>query len=284
MTQPYAEVIGDPVAHSKSPAIHRFWLEKLDIAADYRTCAVAANDLARYFSERRGDPNWRGCNVTMPHKRAVAPFLATVSRAASRIGAINTVYEQNGRLIGENTDGEGFLEPLLPLLERPHFFRMARILGAGGAARAIAAALAEHGFTLVIAARNVDQACELLGAVAPHGQHHAVELAHFADPTDFPFDDRDGCLDVIVNASPLGMRGAPPLAFDWSHAPPGSVAYDIVTVPVDTPFLEAARAAGFARIDGLAMLIGQAAAAFALFFGQPAPREYDAELRALLTA
>jgi len=86
-----------------------------------------------------------------------------------------------------------------------------------------------------------------------------------------------------VNASPLGMRGQPPLLFDWSHAPPGSIAYDIVTDPVETDFLKNARAVGFATIDGLAMLIGQAAAAFDLFFGQPAPREHDSELRALLT-
>ena len=79
------------------------------------------------------------------------------------------------------------------------------------------------------------------------------------------------------------MRGQPPLAFDWCHAPPGSIAYDIVTDPVETAFLTNARAAGFATIDGLAMLIGQAAAAFELFFGQPAPREHDADLRALLT-
>ena len=88
---------------------------------------------------------------------------------------------------------------------------------------------------------------------------------------------------MIVNASPLGMRGQPPLPFDWSHAPPGSIAYDIVTDPVETEFLRNARTAGFATIDGLAMLIGQAAVAFDLFFGQPAPREYDSDLRALLT-
>ena len=123
----------------------------------------------------------------------------------------------------------------------------------------------------------------MLDELAPNGEHHAVDLAHFASPTDFAFDDREGCCDLIVNASPLGMRGQPPLAFDWSHAPPRSIAYDIVTDPVETEFLENARAAGFTTIDGLAMLIGQAAAAFELFFGQPAPREHDADLRALLT-
>lgn len=281
---PYAEVIGDPVAQSKSPVIHRFWLHKLALSGDYRAHAVAANDLAAYFAARRADGDWRGCNVTMPHKQAVAPYLDTLSRAASRIGAVNTVYAQGQRLIGENTDGEGFMEPLLPLLVRPHYYRMARIIGAGGAARAIAAVLAEQGFTLVVAARDVAKAHALLATIAPHGAHHAVDMAHFAASTDFVFDDREGCLDLVINASPLGMRGRPPLAFDWSHAPPRSIAYDIVTDPVETPFLQQARAAGFAVIDGLSMLIGQAAAAFRLFYGEPAPRQYDAELRTMLTA
>ena len=124
----------------------------------------------------------------------------------------------------------------------------------------------------------------LLDELAPEGEHHAVDLAHFAGSTDFAFDDRDGCCDLIVNASPLGMRGQPALAFDWSHAPPGSTAYDIVTDPVDTEFLRRARLAGFETIDGLAMLIGQAGLAFEKFFGMPAPREHDADLRAMLAA
>ena len=133
------------------------------------------------------------------------------------------------------------------------------------------------------------QACKLpviagTAALAPAGEHHAIDLAHFANRTDFPFDDREGCLDLVVNASPLGMRGQPRLAFDWSHAPPGSIAYDIVTDPAETRFLADARTAGFATIDGLAMLIGQAAAAFTHFFGVEPLREDDAALLALLRA
>ena len=124
----------------------------------------------------------------------------------------------------------------------------------------------------------------LLDELAPDGEHHAVDIARFADPTDFAFDDREACLDLVVNASPLGMAGQPPLAFDLSHAPPRSVVYDIVTHPLETPLLVAARDAGFRTVDGLAMLIGQAAIAFAQFFGCPPPREHDAELRALLTS
>ena len=124
----------------------------------------------------------------------------------------------------------------------------------------------------------------MLDELAPGGEHHAVDIAHFAPATDFTFDDREQCLDLIVNASPLGMAGNPPLAFDFSHAPPQSVVYDIVTHPIETLFLQNAKAAGFATIDGLAMLIGQAAVAFEHFFGQPAPRQFDAELRAILTS
>jgi shikimate dehydrogenase len=281
---PYAEVIGDPIAQSKSPAIHGFWLKSLGIPAEYRAAHVTPDGLADYIAARRADPHWRGCNVTMPHKQAIIPLLDAVDPQAARIGAVNTVVRgADGRLTGYNTDAEGFLEPILPLLNQRHLYRMARILGAGGAARAIVAALADHGFTLVLAARDPAKARALLDELAPGGEHHAVDLAHFAPETDFAFDDRQGLFDLIVNASPLGMAGQPPLDFDFSHAPPGSVVYDIVTHPLETPLLAEARARGFPTIDGLAMLIGQAAVAFEKFFGQPAPRDSDADLRKILT-
>lgn len=281
----YAEVIGDPIAQSKSPAIHRFWLGKLGIDADYRACHVTADGLADYLAARRDDPDWRGCNVTMPHKQAVMPALDRVELGAEMVGAVNTITRRHtGALIGSNTDVGGFLEPLAAELAATHYFRMARVLGTGGAARAIVAALADHGFTIVLAGRDPAKASAILAQIDPDGAHHAVDLAHFAGTTDFAFDDRAGCLDLVVNASPLGMHGQPPLAFDWSHAPPGAVAYDIVTAPLDTAFLAAARAAGHRTVDGLSMLIGQAALAFAKFFGAPPPREHDAELRRILAA
>ncbi len=284
MTAAYAEVIGDPISQSKSPAIHSFWLNKLGIEADYRAAHVTAAGLADYFAARRDDPDWRGCNITMPHKQAALAQLDVVDPQAARIGAVNTVVRgADGGLIGFNTDAPGFLEPLLPLLAETHLYRMARILGAGGAARAIVAALAGAGFTLVLAARDPAKARAMLDELAPRGEHHAVSLDHFATPTDFAFDDRAGLLDLVVNASPLGMAGQPPLAFDFSHVPPGSVVYDIVTNPLETPLLAGAGARGFETIDGLAMLIGQAAVAFEKFFGQPAPRAHDGELRELLT-
>lgn len=283
--QAYAEVIGDPIAQSKSPLIHGYWLGKLGIEGAYRPAHVPSEQLAEYLAQRKADPDWLGCNVTMPHKQAVMPLLDRLDPLAARVGAVNTiVHESDDTLTGCNTDVTGFLEPLRALLGREHLFRMARVLGTGGAARAVVAALAEHGVVIVLAGRDPSKARALLDALDPGGEHHATDLAHFAAPTDFVFDDRAGCLDLIVNASPLGMAGQPPLEFDLSHAPPGSVVYDIVTDPADTPLLQAARAAGFRTIDGLGMLIGQAAAAFETFFGQPPPRDDgDHDLRALLT-
>jgi shikimate dehydrogenase len=284
--KPYAEVIGDPIVQSKSPAIHNHWLDWLGVDAEYRACQVRSEGLAGYLCDRRADPVWRGCNVTMPHKQAVMAHLDRLDPLAERIGAVNTIVaEPGGSLTGYNTDVAGFLEPLAPWIAEKHLFRMARVLGTGGAARAIVAALAGHRIVIVLAGRDRAKAQTLLDELDPEGEHRAVDLAHFADPTDFAFDDREGCFDLVVNASPLGMAGQPPLAFDLSHAPPGSVVYDIVTHPFDTPLLQAARAAGFRTIDGLSMLIGQAAVAFEKFFGRPPPRDDgDRELRALLGA
>lgn len=281
---PYAEVIGDPIVQSKSPAIHRFWLAKLGLEGDYRACRVGFNGLDQYFAERRADTAWLGCNVTMPHKQRIMPLLNGVDAAADAIAAVNTVYRATDqRLTGTNTDAAGFLEPLASRLAERHWFRMARVIGTGGAARAIVTALVGQGFTIVLAGRDPAKARTVLDELASGGEHHSIDLAHFAEPTEFAFDNRENCLDLVVNASPLGMHGQPPLMFDWSHAPPGAIAYDIVTDPVDTTFLRLARGAGHETIDGLAMLIGQAAAAFELFFGAIPPRQHDAELRALLT-
>jgi shikimate dehydrogenase len=279
MGVPYAEVIGDPVAHSKSPLIHALWLEKLGIEAEYRRTRVTAEELPTYRSSRRSDPDWRGCNLTMPLKQAVMPLLPALDPAAERIGAVNTVSRDG---TGYNTDAAGFLEPLRPLLAQRHLFRMARILGAGGAARGVVDALRSAGFALVVAARRVEQAQALIDGLDSHF-NHAVALDHFAGPTDFAFDDREGIFDLVINTTPLGMSGKAPLPFDFSHVPPGAVIYDIVYDPLETPLLREARYRGHSTVDGLAMLIGQAALAFQHFFGASAPREHDAELRALLT-
>lgn len=280
---PLAHVIGDPIAQSKSPAIHGFWLNQLGIPGKYTHVQVTSDGLADYFARSKADPDWVGCNVTMPHKQAIIPLLDRLDTLSERLGAVNTVVrEADGALKGYNTDVGGFLEPLQPALGEQHLFRMARILGTGGAARAIIAGLADAGFTLVVAGRNPEKARALLDELAPRGEHHAVHLDHFAKPTDFAFDDREGCLDLIVNASPLGMTGNPPLQFDWSHAPPQSIAYDIVTSPLETTFLKNARNAGHPEVHGLSMLIGQAALAFEKFYGTMPPRDCDAQLVEIL--
>ncbi len=279
----FAEVIGDPISQSKSPLIHGLWLKRLGIEASYGARQVKPDALADYLAQRRDNPAWRGCNVTMPLKQDIIPLLDSIDPNATQIGAVNTVVRgPDGKLTGYNTDADGFCEPLGEDLAEDHLFRMARIIGTGGAARAIISALHQRGFTLVIGARNEGKARKLLEELAPGREHYTAPLGHFAKPTDFAFDDREGCLDLVVNASALGMRGQADLVFDLSHAPPGSIVYDIVTDPKETELLQAACAAGMRTVDGLAMLIGQAAIAFEHFFGQPPPREYDSDLRGVL--
>jgi shikimate dehydrogenase len=280
---PFAEVIGDPIAHSKSPLIHGFWLDRLGLAGAYRATHVLPGALPAFMAERRADPSWRGSNVTLPHKQAVMAELDRVDPIAAAIGAVNVVVPEADGLVGYNSDAAGFLEPLRPVLAERHLFRLARIIGSGGAARAVAHALWSEGFTLVAIARDRTKA-EALLAPFDAGHVHVGDLASFAEPTDFAFDDRKGVLDIVVNATSLGMTGKPPLAIDFSHVPPGAIIYDLVYAPLETPLLAEARARGHQVVNGLAMLIGQAAVAFEKFFGQPAPRDHDAELRALLTA
>lgn len=267
MTRPYAEVIGDPIVQSKSPAIHSFWLAGLGIDADYRAAHIRPEELADYLALRRDDAQWRGCNVTMPHKQAVIPLLDSIDPLAARIGAVNTIARgADGVLTGFNTDAPGFLEPLGDW--RPH---SAIIVGAGGAARAILLALADSGVRQVsILNRNVARAQDLLAEFGLDGMAASLE-------TVLP------AADLLVNSSSLGMTGHPPLPSRLleSVTPDGTV-YDIVTSPADTALLQAARASGRKVIDGLAMLIGQADHAFAHFFHQHPPHSADGALRSAI--
>jgi shikimate dehydrogenase len=278
---PSAGVIGWPVAHSKSPLIHRFWLEKLGIDGDYGRFPVAPERLGEAV---RALPTLglRGVNVTLPHKEAVVAHLDALSPAAAAMGAVNTVVVEDGRLVGHNTDGAGFLEPLRPLLGRPWLLKMARIIGTGGAARAVARALHEAGFLIVVIGRTLDKARAFRSDFAPDDEMVAT-LDDLRRPLDFEWTDRSGVLDLVVNATSLGMHGQPELGIDFSHVPPGAIVYDIVYAPLETPLLAGARARGHATLDGLEMLVGQAAQAFELFFGAAPPREHDAELRERLT-
>ncbi|MDO6415997.1 shikimate dehydrogenase [Sphingomonas sp. BIUV-7] len=284
MTQ-YAEVIGDPIAHSKSPVIHCFWLKALGLDGDYRRTQVVADALPAFLARRRADPDWRGCNVTIPHKQAVLPLLDAVDPVAAKIGAVNTIVARDGRLIGYNSDAAGFLAPLRPWLDERHMLRTARIFGAGGAARAIAHGLWGEGFTLILAARRTRAAAEIAAGFDP-GFVHVTDLAHFAAPLDFDWKEMDGRLDVVVNATSCGMTGQPPLDLDFSHMPPGAIVYDAVYAPLETPLLKQAKALGHPIVDGLQMLTGQARIAFRLLFDAdpPADAESEVALRDLLLA
>jgi shikimate dehydrogenase len=266
----FAEVIGDPIAQSKSPILHGFWLEALGIDASYGRQQLRRDELAPYLSERRKDPAWRGCNVTLPHKQAVLELVDAVDPVAARIGAVNTIVPTGGRLVGYNTDAPGFLEPLAPWLSRPHLLRTARILGTGGAARAIAHALWSQGFTLIIAGRDLAKA-EALADEFDRADAHACTLDTFARPLAFDWKDMDGRFDLLVNATSLGMSDQPALSVDFSNVPPNAVVYDAVYAPLITPLLREAAARLHPTIGGLAMLIGQGRIAFRHFFGVDAP-------------
>jgi shikimate dehydrogenase len=263
MGVPYAEVIGDPVSHSRSPLIHRFWLERLGLEGDYRATEVSAEGLQDYLRERRGDPHWRGCNVTMPHKRAVLPLLDGLLDAAREIGAANVVVDVDGKLAGNNTDARGFAEPFR---ERYPERGTAALIGAGGAARAAFVALDALGFSVVhLANRTVDRAETMVRSLG--------RRALMVRPLDHPLPR----VDLLVNASAIGSAGG--FEFDLDPLPAGAIVYDMVYEPLETPLLAAARARGLRTIDGLTMLIGQAAASFVHFFGADPPRDRDSELR-----
>ncbi|MDX3909221.1 MAG: shikimate dehydrogenase [Sphingobium sp.] len=272
MTQgmPYAEVIGDPIAHSKSPLIHNFWLEKLNIEAEYRKTHVKPEGLSAYFLQRRADPDWLGCNVTIPHKIAVMEYTDDPGGVRERIGAMNTIAgETGGPLIGTNTDAGGFLQALIARKWRGEH---AVIIGAGGAARAILFALTTFGVpNITVMARDAEKGQALLERAGTKG-------------TVIGMDAPLPAVDLLVNSTSLGMTGQPDLTLDLSPLPAQALVYDIVYAPLETSLLVAAKARGLATVDGLEMLIGQAALAFDIFFDADAPREHDDELRALLTA
>ncbi len=264
-----AGVIGWPIAHSKSPVIHRFWLRALGLEGDYSRLAVPP--------ERLGDAlrglaplGFSGVNVTVPHKVAAMRLVDVLDDAARDIGAVNIVQVlEDGSLYGANSDARGFLEPL-----RAKGFagQTATVIGNGGAARAVLWGLRELGIARVqIVARAPERGLALLRAFDLVGGAQAMGGALPA-------------ADLVVNATSLGMQGQPALAADLSQQSGDVTVYDLVYAPLETDLLADARARGFATIDGLAMLIGQAAVAFRLFFGVDAPRDRDAELRALLVA
>lgn len=269
-----AGVIGWPVAHSKSPLIHRFWLQKLGIDGDYSRFAIAPAHLAPAVGAFAA-LGLAGVNVTVPHKVAIIPHLNAISETAARVGAVNMVtVAADGRLLGDNSDVAGVLEAL-PEVLLPVGGRVC-LIGSGGAARAALAAFGQRQVSEVhLLARDEGKGAALLaefglaGSVRPLVQAAAaLQGAH-----------------ALVNATTLGMHGQAAMPATVLAAVGGGAAVmDMVYAPLETALLATARRHALPAIDGLSMLIGQAASAFSSFFGQPPPRRHDDELRQRLLA
>ncbi|MGZ2410634.1 shikimate dehydrogenase [Sphingomonas sp. F9_3S_D5_B_2] len=269
MGVPYAEVIGDPVEQSKSPLIHNDWLNRVGLTGEYRSTQVRPEQLQDYLRQRRNDPDWRGCNVTIPLKERVIRHLDYLDDRAALVGAVNCVVSGIQGFAGHNTDVDGIAAALdSTVLEG----RRAALIGAGGAARAAMAYLSSRKVAeIAILVRDLDKA-EPLRSLAPG----VVEIGALgAAPALLP-----RCV-AVINASPLGMEGFPPVPQEViaaSAALAGATLFDMVYQPVETEFLASARGRA---VNGLTMLLGQAARAFELFFGSPAPAADDALLERL---
>jgi shikimate dehydrogenase len=264
-----AGIIGWPVAHSRSPRLHGFWLERHAIDGAYVPLAIRPDAFALGV---RGllAAGFAGANVTIPHKPAAFALCDSVDPSAQRAGAVNTLVFRGGKIEGSNTDGWGFLANL-----RAHGVDPAAgpalVLGAGGAARAVVAALLDSGIAVTIANRTPE---------------HAEALAHdLPDLRIIPWERRSDALPdhaLLVNTTSLGMQGHPPLQLDLTRAAPGLAVADVVYVPLETPLLAAATALGLCAVEGLGMLLYQAIPGFRAWFGvEP---EVDAALRRFVAA
>lgn len=254
---PRAFVIGHPVAHSRSPLLHGFWLRSYGLRGSYETIDVAPGALPAFVAGLK-KAGFVGGNVTVPHKAAIMALVEAVDPDAKVIGAVNTLWIEGGRLWGGNTDWLGFLHALdqdAPGWDKP--VRHAVVLGAGGAARAVVHGLQGRGCRVTVVNRTAAAAAALAasypGAVAPSSWSALPALLQDAD--------------LLVNTTALGMTGQPPLSLDVSPLPAGAIVMDIVYVPLETSLLAAARARGLRTVDGLGMLLHQAAPGFTRWFG-----------------
>jgi shikimate dehydrogenase len=267
-----AGVIGWPIAHSRSPRLHGYWLERYKIDGTYVPLAVPPSHVAQTLRILAAI-GFRGVNVTVPHKEAAMLAVDTIDPLARRIGAVNTVtVEADGSLKGTNTDAAGFLAHLKS--SAPNWNPKdgtAVVIGAGGAARAVVAALVEAGVGEIrLVNRTRERAEELalsLGGtirVVPWlARHSALDGAH-----------------LVVNTTTLGMSGQPALDLNIAALSAGAVVFDCVYAPLETPLLASAKARGLIAVDGLGMLIHQARPGFTAWFGvEPA---VDAGLRRFL--
>ncbi|CAN5923342.1 shikimate dehydrogenase [soil metagenome] len=265
--RPFAAIVGWPVEHSRSPALHGFWLKQQGIDGHYGRLPVEPNRAAlrELVAFLKRTPNARGCNLTLPHKIDIMPLLDHIDPLAAHIGAVNTVIKQaDGTLEGRNSDGFGFLEALKN--GAPDWQAAAGpavVLGAGGAARAVIATLAAAGVPeLRLLNRTQSAAIDLGVAFTPSdGRRIAVDR----------WDERDQSLagaTLLVNTTSLGMKGQPPLEIDITRLPASAVVDDIVYAPLETRLLAAARARGPRCVDGLEMLLHQGRLGFEAWFGR----------------
>jgi shikimate dehydrogenase len=268
---PLAGVIGHPVAHSRSPRLHGHWLARYGIAGHYVPLQVAPEDLAATLAllPRIG---FRGANVTLPHKEAALALASDATEEARRIGAANTLVFSEHGIVADNTDAYGFARNILD--HRPDWRpRTVAVIGAGGAARAVLAALIDRGATEIrLTNRTLERAQQLAEAFGP--AVHPVAWEARAEMLG-------GC-DTLVNAASLGMTGKPALDLPLAELPRDAVVNDLVYAPLETPLLAVARARGNTTVDGLGMLLHQAAPGFERWFGKRP--EVDDALRAAVLA
>ncbi|MBI4724355.1 MAG: shikimate dehydrogenase [Rhodomicrobium sp.] len=249
-------VIGWPVSHSLSPVIHGHWLKAFGIEGEYGKEAVEPKDFEGFLTTL-AERGYCGANITVPHKIEAHRLCALRGGAAEAIGAVNTVWLEDGQLAGSNTDAFGFAANLDQ--ESPGWDRggAAAVIGAGGAARAIVWALVQRGFDDIRIVNRTKARAEELAAAFPPARA-------------FDFGAVCGALDgarLAVNSSTLGMAGCPPLGIDLSPLSTGATVCDIVYHPLETPLLRQAREKGFRAVDGLGMLLHQAIPGFERWFG-----------------
>ena len=270
-----AGIMGWPVTHSRSPALHNFWLEEHGIDGVYVPLPVRPEQLAMAL---RALPalGFRGCNLTIPHKQEALSIVDRVEPLARRIGAVNTIIVgPDGSLEGRNTDAFGFRESLRDSV--PNWDpagTLAVVLGAGGAARAVVAALIEARAKEIRLVNRTEARAEMLA------RELATPTARIAV---HPWSDRDSALadaGLLVNTTSLGMADEPALELDLGQLPGSAVVVDIVYVPLETALLAAARERGHRTTDGLGMLLHQGRPGFEAWFG--APVRVSRELRAAI--
>ncbi len=256
-----AGVMGWPINHSRSPGLHNYWLKEHGIDGVYIPMAV---DPAQLESALRAMAvlNFRGCNLTIPHKEKALSIVDKADDLTRRVGAINTiVVESDGSLSGKNTDVFGFMENLLSSgFKVPQRNKKATVLGAGGAARAVIVALQEMGFSdIALVNRSFQRAEQCADSFRKKGNVGAF------DWKETPKALEDAAL--LVNTTSLGMEGQPPLDVDLNRLPPEAWVTDIVYAPLETALLKTAKEKGHQTVDGLGMLLHQARPAFEAWFG-----------------